>query len=273
MIFRMDFFLHVGTAYHVERGVAILFLFQYTSAMPDEATNVEEASPEITALFEAGAHFAYKKTRRHPKMREYIAGVKSNVEIFHLDKVFELLTEAKEFVSELGMNGKTVLWVGTKPAAGRFVKKVSEELGQPSVTNRWLGGTLTNFDMIRGRVKHMESLEEKKKTGELEKYTKQERLRIDEEITKLNGTVGSLRTLHGLPDVLIVVDTNEESTAVREATRLNIPIVSIMNSDCDPSMVAKPIPASMKRQPFAVWVASLAVLCCGVVIYGCVFNA
>lgn len=218
--------------------------------MSDTTTTVtsEEAIPEITpqisALFNAGAQFAYRKSRRHPKMRAYIAGVKSNVEVFHLDKVQGQLDTASEALEKLGEKGKIVLWVGTKPAASEYIAKVANDLKHPYVNRRWLGGTLSNFDQIRSRVKLLELLERQKEAGELEKYTKQERLKLDEKMEKLNQSVGSLRLLERKPDAVVFIDTLEEEIAVAETKTQKITMFGLMNSDCNPKNIDYIIPGN-----------------------------
>lgn len=201
-------------------------------------------NPEIEQMFKAGAHFAYKKTRRHPKMRGFITGVKSNVEIFHLEKVLEKLDAALSFIKELGKDGKVVLWVGTKPGASKTIREVAKNLGHPFVVSHWIGGTLTNFSVIRRRIDYLESIEKKKEIGELEKYTKHERLELLHKMQKLAQALEGIRPLKAMPAALFVVDSGEEVTAVREAVRKHIPLIALMNSDCDPSQIDYPIPAN-----------------------------
>ncbi|MEK7660044.1 MAG: 30S ribosomal protein S2 [Patescibacteria group bacterium] len=208
----------------------------------------EQITPEIEALFHAGAHVAYRKTRRHPKMRPFIAGVKSNVEIFHLDKVDEQITAACAHLEFLGEGKKVVMWVGTKPAAEQAITAIGTELKHPYVSRRWLGGTLTNFRTIKTRIAYLESLEAQRDRGEFEKYRKHERMRKGEEIEKMNQSFGSVRSLARMPDVVVIVDVNEESTALSESRKTGVPIIGIMNSDCDPSGVKFPIPANDNAQ-------------------------
>lgn len=204
----------------------------------------EHITPEIEGLFQAGVHVAYRKTRRHPKMRPFIAGVKSNVEIFHLDKVDEQIAAACAHLEHLGEGKKVVMWVGTKPAAEHTIAAIGKELGHPYVSRRWLGGTLTNFRTIKTRISHLEGLESQRDRGEFEKYRKHERMRLNEEIEKMNQSFGSVRSLTRMPDAVVIVDINEESTALSESRKTGVNIIGIMNSDCDPSGVKFPIPAN-----------------------------
>lgn len=204
----------------------------------------EHITPQIEGLFHAGVHVAYKKTRRHPKMRPFIAGVKSNVEIFHLDKVEEQVAAACAYLEHLGEHKKVVMWVGTKPAAEQSIAAIGKELGHPYVNTRWLGGTLTNFRTIKTRITRLESLESQRDRGEFDKYRKHERMRLNEEIEKMNQTFGSFRSLTRMPDAVVIVDINEERTAMSESVKTKVPIIGIMNSDCDPSGVQYAIPAN-----------------------------
>lgn len=201
-------------------------------------------NPAVEELFKAGVQFGYARTRRHPRMRDFIAGMKSNVEIFHLEKVDELLTIALDFIENLGKEGATIIWVGTKPAAADCIQEIGETLEHPYVNHRWLGGTITNFDNIRKRITHWQNLLEQQRTGELEKYTKQERLMIQKEIDRLSRAFGGLVRYTAIPRAFFIVDAKEESNAFHEASLKQIPVVALINSDCDPLGVTYPIPGN-----------------------------
>ncbi len=200
--------------------------------------------PEMEELFVAGVHFAYAKTRRHPRMRQFIAGVKSNIEIFHVEKIRDRFLAALNFLESAGALGSVVLWVGTKPAAAGAIRETAEALGHPFVDERWIGGTLTNFKIIRERIGYWQDLLSKQKSGELSKYTKQEQIHLQKEIGRLTRNFHGIVNLTALPRVLFVVDTQEEIHAVREARQKNIPIVALLNSDCDPAIATYPIPGN-----------------------------
>lgn len=188
---------------------------------------------KIEALFKVGAHFAFSKSRRHPSMARYIFGTKNKVEIFDLEKVFDLLEETKEYMRECGVARKTVLFVSGKNEAKAVIAKVAEEIEQPYVAGRWIGGTLTNFSEIKKRLQKLRDFKEQKEKGELSKYTKLEQLYIDREIEDLEKTFGGIQKMENLPDVVLVVDSRHEEIAVSEAKKLNIPLVGIVNSDCN----------------------------------------
>lgn len=203
-----------------------------------------QENPEIKALFDTGAHVGYSKTRRHPKMDEYIFGTRNNVEIFDLDKTLAKLKEAEEVSRSLGRGGKNILWVGTKPAAARHVENIGERLNAPYVAKRWLGGTITNFKVIGGRLSYLNQLESEESSGGFAKYVKKEKLIKEAELAKLKRNFKGIRNLKGAPDTLFIVDPGEESAAFREAKRKNIPVIAIANSDCNPEGIKYVIPAN-----------------------------
>lgn len=207
-------------------------------------TTAPEQNTVSSELFQAGVHFGYAKTRRHPRMKPYIAGVKSNVEIFNVDKVLSKLETALMFIENIGKTGGTVMWVGTKPAAIKVIEDTAQELGHPYVNTRWLGGTLTNNKIIKDRIAYWLDLVEKRKTGELGKYTKQEQLLLQRKMDRLSVSLGGLSVYNGIPQVMVIVDTNEESNALHEAKVKNIPVIALLNTDCDPDGVAYPIPGN-----------------------------
>lgn len=203
-----------------------------------------ETNPIIDKLFAAGAHFGYAPSRRHPSTAKYIFGVKGGVELFDLEQTAGLLTEAVAFVKQLASERKTILFIGGKAEAREAVSRAAEKLAQPYCAGRWIGGTLTNFSEIKKRLNRLEELSSMREKGELAKFTKLERLLIDREISDLESMFGGLRGMHKLPDAVFVVDPRKESGAVAEAAQLKIPVIALMNSDCDRSVIAYPIPAN-----------------------------
>lgn len=200
----------------------------------------------IDRMFNVGAHFGYSKARRHPSAKPFIYGSKNRVEIIDLGKTTDLLDEAKKFVKELASNGGTLLFVGGKNEAQNIVRSAAESINMPFVAGRWIGGTLTNFVEIKKRIARLESLRDQRDKGTLaEKYTKKEQLLISREIVKLESFYGGLLEIKDkLPDAMFVIDTKHEETAVREAKVKNIPIVGLLNSDCDMDLVKYPIIAN-----------------------------
>lgn len=198
----------------------------------------------LEELFLAGLHFGYSKTRRHPRMKPYLAGLKSNVEVFNLEKVLVKLNTAEKLFEELGQKNSMVLWVGTKPQAAPAIQAAAEILRHPFVHKRWLGGTLTNFTAIHKRVQHGIDLKREREEGRLEKYTKQERVAINKTLERFDHAFFGLELLTRLPEALVIIDPKEESTALREAAQFGILTVALINSDIDPLSVTHPIPGN-----------------------------
>lgn len=197
---------------------------------------------DIQTLFEAGAHFGYVRARRHPTASPFLFGTKDRTDVFDLEETGRRLESAVAFATAVG--GRQVLFVGGKHEALGIVKSAAERVGAPYVAGRWIGGTLTNFKNIRKRIDRLEKLMGERERGELEKYTKRERLMIDREIEELLGRFGGLVRMTDLPAAIFIVDTRHENTAVLEANQLKIPVIGLSSSDCDFSLVQYPIPAN-----------------------------
>lgn len=196
----------------------------------------------VDRLFAAGAHFGFSKSRRHPSVKNFIFGSKQGTDIIDLEQTVAQIEAAKKALFEAGEQGKTVLFVGTKDEASKLVKAAAEKAEMPYVTNRWIGGMLTNFSEIKKRIERMKSLISERESGELErKYTKKERVVIGREIDKLSFNFGGIETLERTPAMLVVVDPRHDEIAVTEANDSKIPVVAVMSSDCDATKVAKPV--------------------------------
>ena len=203
-----------------------------------------ETNPIIDKLFAAGAHFGYAPSRRHPSTSGYLFGVKGGVELFDLEQTAGLLDEARAFVKQLAAECKTILFIGGKAEAREAVMRAALRIAQPYCAGRWIGGSLTNWSEIKKRLGRLEELSTMREKGELAKFTKLERLLIDREIADLDLMFGGLRGLGKLPDALFVADPRKEAIAVAEANQLNIPVIALMNSDCDRQKIQYPIPAN-----------------------------
>jgi small subunit ribosomal protein S2 len=199
---------------------------------------------DVKELYDAGAHFGYSRARRHPTASPFLFTTRDHTDIFDLEKTERRLEAARAFLASLSGAGKQVLFVGGKNEASSIVKAAAERAGLPYVAGRWIGGTLTNFKNIRKRIERLQKLMQERESGELEKYTKRERLLIDREIEELLGRFGGLVTMTDLPAALFVVDTRHEHTAVEEANQLRIPVVALSSSDCDFSCIQYPIPGN-----------------------------
>ncbi len=198
----------------------------------------------IEAMASVGAQFGFVKSRRHPSAEPFIFGVKNKIEIFDLEKTAGELSRAVDFVKTLGSKNGMILFVGGKNEASQAVASVAESIGQPFVSGRFIGGTLTNFPEIRKRVEKFESLLAQKEKGELVKYTKKERLLIDREIEKLRTFFSGITPMKRLPQAVFVVDAKKEVTAVREAHRIGVPVIAICGMDNNLADVDYPIPAN-----------------------------
>jgi small subunit ribosomal protein S2 len=200
---------------------------------------------DIKKLLEAGAHFGHKTDRWHPKMAQYIHSKRGGTHIIDLAKTVEGLDVALAFLTKTAAAGKQVLLVGTKRQAQDIIKKAAVETDMPYVTERWLGGMLTNWNTIGGRVKHLQDLENRMASGELaNKYNKLEVQRFQEEIEQMNVLYGGVKELNSRPGAIFIVDIVNDVNAVREAKKLGIPIVAIVDTNADPSQATYPIPAN-----------------------------
>lgn len=195
-------------------------------------------------LLEAGVHFGHQTKRWCPKMKEYIFSERNGIHIIDLQKTLVKLEEAYEFLKEQAKEGKTFLFVGTKKQAQQSIEEEAKRCGTFYVTQRWLGGMLTNFSTIKPRIEYMIRLEEMKNEGKLEKLPKKEALKYERELEKLVKLFDGLRGIETFPDVIFIVDPKREEIAVREAKRLNIPIVAIVDTNCDPESIDYPIPGN-----------------------------
>jgi small subunit ribosomal protein S2 len=201
-------------------------------------------NPIIDKLFSVGAHFGYAPSRRHPTQAPYIFGAKGGIELFDLEKTASLLENALNFVKTLGAERKVLLFVGGKAEAREAVERAALRINQPYSSGRWIGGSITNFSEIRKRLARLQELSEKREKGELAQFTKRERLLIDREITDLELMFGGLRGMQKNPDALIVIDPKREEGAVAEARQMNIPVIALMNTDCNRSLIQYPIPGN-----------------------------
>jgi small subunit ribosomal protein S2 len=198
----------------------------------------------IEQMLAAGVHFGHQKARWNPRMAPFIFGQKEGVHIIDLQKTEEKLAEALKFVGEVVSSGKKILFIGTKRQAKEPTKKSAESCGMPYVVERWLGGTFTNFGTVKKQIKKLKDLKEKEKSGELSKYTKKEQLLFKEEIRRLEKLFGGIADLDNFPSAIFVVDITHDSIPVREAQKVSIPIVALVDTNADPGKVDYPIPAN-----------------------------
>jgi small subunit ribosomal protein S2 len=195
-------------------------------------------------LLEAGVHFGHQTRRWNPKMRPYIFTERNGIYIIDLQKTVKMLDEAYAWVRDLAFQGGNVLFVGTKKQAQETIREEAERCGMPYVNQRWLGGTLTNFVTISSRVKRLEELTRLVEEGDLERLPKKEQASLLREKAKLEKYLGGIRGMSSLPDALYVVDPRKERICVSEARRLGIPIVAIVDTNCDPDEITHVIPGN-----------------------------
>lgn len=196
----------------------------------------------LDALLEAGAHFGHQTRRWNPKMEEYLYGEENGVHLFDLTKTKPRLEEALDFLKKSASEGKIILFLGTKKQIKDKIIEVGTVAASPYVSERWLGGTISNFDQMRRSLKKLEEMKAKMAAGEYGKYTKKERLLIDREIARLERFFGGLKGMDKVPDVLFVVDTKREFGAVREANAKGVKVVGVVDSNADPEPVDYVIP-------------------------------
>lgn len=199
---------------------------------------------KVTAeeLFEAGAHFGHMVKRWNPKMKKYIWGKKAGIHIFDLEKTVSKVEEACEALSKLASEGKNIVLVGTKRQAKEIIKTVAIENKIGYVSERWLGGIITNWKQVKTRIDKMLDLKKKREAGELKKYTKKEQILFDREIAKLEKFLGGLSELKVPPEVLVIVDTHKERSAVREAKNKGLAIIGLVDTNGNPDGINYPIP-------------------------------
>lgn len=199
----------------------------------------------LQELYDAGAHFGHQKRRWHPRMAPYIFVTQSETHIFDLEKTQKLLADAAEFLRQTAKNGGKIIFVGTKRQAKEIVKAHAQRCGALYITERWIGGLLTNFSQIKtNNIGRLNTLIEKRDKNEFAYLTKKERLLIDREIAKLESVFGGLKTLKELPQAIVLGSARREQTAVREAKRTEIPVAAITDTNTDPTPITYPIPAN-----------------------------
>ena len=198
----------------------------------------------VKKLLEAGAHFGHNRSRCNPKMRKFIFGERSKIYIIDLEKTVEFLNKAKEFLKGIAINGQTVLFVGTKKQAQDVITENAKRSGMFFVKDRWLGGTLTNFKTIKNSIKRLKDIEVMQNDGTFEAIKKKERAILTKEMDKLKKNLQGIVDMKKMPDAMFIVDAKKEDIAVKEARKLSIPIVAIIDTNADPDMIDYPIPAN-----------------------------
>lgn len=202
------------------------------------------AAISMKALLESGVHFGHRTNRWDPRMKQYIFTERNGIHIIDLQQTVKAANNAYNMVRDCVQNGGTVLFVGTKRQAQETVRDEAGRAGMPYVTERWLGGMLTNWSTMHARIQEMERLEKLRDGAENVKLTKKEGLLIDREITRLNTRLEGVRNMKKLPDLVFIIDVGREDSAVRECNQLNIPIVALVDTNCNPGNIDYPIPSN-----------------------------
>lgn len=205
---------------------------------------VEGVEIKKEEMAEAGVNLGHKTSKLYPTMEEYIVGISNTIHVIDLKKTIELLKEALSYISKLAKADKQILFVGTKTPLKELVEEIAEGVDQPFVTERWLGGTFTNFEVISERVDHLKKMEKKEEEGEFEKYTKKEKAEKGQELKDLRRRFGGLKKMESLPKAVFITDVVEDNIALREAKQKDIDIIAIVDTNADISEVDYPIPAN-----------------------------
>lgn len=200
--------------------------------------------PTLKDLIDAGAHFGHRRSRTYPKAKKFTYTLRDSVYVINVEQTLEYLEKAAKVVEDFAKENKTILLVGTKAQAADHVKEIANKAGIPFINHRWLGGTLTNFATIHSNLNKLKTLTELAESERFEEFTKKERGRIQKQIAKLTKTFDGIRDLDRIPDLMIVVDINEEDIAVTEAKEKGVPVIGIVDTNANPDLVDYPIPAN-----------------------------
>ncbi len=199
---------------------------------------------DINEMFRCGVHFGHHKSRKNPKMNEYIFGVRNGINIIDLEKTIEKIKEAFAFIDKLVSEGNNIIFVGTKKQASNLIASAAKRAAMPYVVDRWLGGTFTNFEAISKRTKFLREGEEKMKKGEYSKYTKFEQMKIAENLQKLENRMGGIKYMEKIPGAIFVTGVIEDKLAIKEAKIKGVPVIALVDSNVDPKDIDYPIPAN-----------------------------
>lgn len=219
----------------------------------NSAEIAEEKKALLIEMAKAGIFYGRKKTKTHPKMKRFVYATRNGIEIIDVSQTLELLEVASEFLKKVAKDGQALI-IGTQPSIKASIEEFAKKHKFPYVTERWIGGTLTNFKIIRARVEHLIKLKTDKESGRFDKYTKKERLEIDRDIERMRLMYDGIQTMTVLPKALLVSDSVMHDTAIREAKRTGVPIVAIMSTDCDPDFAEYPIPANASAKMSVEWI-------------------
>lgn len=227
---------------YIQTYSTILFRIMKSVKLEEKLNKKQEEMAK--KMIKAGVHFGHSKSMKDPRMDQYISTFKSGVYIIDIYSTIKKLEESLEFIKDIVSKKGTILFVGIQPQVKQSTQETAKKCKMPYVTERWIGGTITNFNTIYKGVQRLLDLEEKKKSGELEKYTKKEQLIIDDEIKKLNQDFEGVKKMNKLPDAVLVMSVKKNQGAVKEAVKKNIPVIGLVDTDANPNLVDYPIPAN-----------------------------
>tara|TARA_Y100000817_G_scaffold204850_1_gene160546 strand:- start:2819 stop:3721 length:903 start_codon:yes stop_codon:yes gene_type:complete len=219
-------------------------MVQETVKSSSEDDLKENYEINIRSLLEAGVHFGHQKRMWNPKMDEFIFAHRNGIHIIDLEQTLDRVKEAAEIISNIAFKNKKILFVGTKKQARSTIIEEAERCNSPYISNRWLGGTLTNFQTIQSRIEHLIELENKRDAGEFESLSKKESLKYDEEIDRLNKNLVGIKNMTEIPGALFVIDIGKEEIAIAEAHRVGIPVIALVDTNCNPQLIDYPIPGN-----------------------------
>jgi small subunit ribosomal protein S2 len=206
--------------------------------------DLSKVEMSLEEMMKAGVHFGHQKARRNPKMDEYIFTTRKGINIIDLEKTQGKINEALEFIKEIKKSGKSILFVGTKIQTKDLIKDAAMAVSMPYVVERWLGGTFTNFKVIRGRTRYLVDGEDKLAKGEYKKYTKFEQSRKMEELEKMEKRMGGIKNMTELPGAIFASSIKEDALAITEARKMGVPVIAIADTNTDPTKINYPIPAN-----------------------------
>jgi len=209
-----------------------------------ENSKENEFNINIEEMTQRGVHFGHQTSKIHSKMMPYLSGIRNKVHLIDLKKTKEKLEEALRFIQELISENKILLIIGTKIQVKNLVKDIAKECNLPYINERWLGGTFTNFEIIKKRIEYFKNLEKRKTEGELEKYTKKEKAKIEQELRNLEINFGGIKEIEKLPDAIFILDMKKDKLAVKEAIMKGVKVIGISDTNVDPTLVDYPIPAN-----------------------------
>lgn len=217
---------------------------KFKSADKDYFADAPNLEISLKKMLKEGVHFGHQKSRRHPKMKDYIFGVRNRISIIDLQQTLKKLEEALAFIERVKRSGRQILFVGTKKQAKKLVRSAAIHCEMPFVAERWIGGTFTNFKFIRGRARYLKDSQEKFASGGFKKYTKFEQMKKAEELEKLERKMGGIKNMTEFPGAVFVASAKEDSLAIKEAKKAGIPVIALVDTDINPIPMDYPIPAN-----------------------------